>query len=218
MLVADGAINYRSTSGIEFLALGLATISLDSAIQTAYPEALGIPGDLLDWEKTKVSLKKALDEPWSVERSRLALRWLFGAYIESSVEIAESLNEHEMASTYLTIKLASRLTTAHNAIKVTSWKHLAKAFLRSVIATGTGTAKQVGIKIGSRNVKVHSLSQMASVESWLVNRKIKRKLAGNDDQLVWEWLASGSGLLSLTHYEELGSLRHLKEALAKEIQ
>lgn len=73
ILISDAAINYTSTSGLEFMSFGLPVVHADSMRLGVYPGTLGIPAvGVADLPRAVLS---ALETGWSVENSQGALRW-----------------------------------------------------------------------------------------------------------------------------------------------
>ena len=94
ILISDAAINYTSTSGLEFMSLGLPVVHVDDMRLGVYPPALGVSaegvGDL------PRAVLTALDAGWRIENAEGAFRWWATAYIRAV--LFPFISEHIVAS------------------------------------------------------------------------------------------------------------------------
>jgi len=74
--VASVGLNHASTSGLEFLLLGIPVVHYDPPRLNAYPPELGRQVQRFDTKEMTDSLSASMAEGWSIEHSRRAYRWL----------------------------------------------------------------------------------------------------------------------------------------------
>lgn len=86
MRIADVGVNHGSTSGLEFLALGLPVIHVDPDRLKAYPPDLGSMVDRDDPEGLARQLKVEAATAWSLDRAVRAWRWMATALVRISVQ------------------------------------------------------------------------------------------------------------------------------------
>lgn len=73
ILISDAAINYTSTSGLEFMSLGLPVVHADDMRLGVYPASLGVPAAGVD--DLPRAVLSALASGWSIENAKRSLRW-----------------------------------------------------------------------------------------------------------------------------------------------
>ena len=83
--IASVGLNHASTSGLEFLLLGIPVVHYDPARLNAYPPEFGHRVERLQNNDLVSSLSGAIGEGWSLDNSRRAYRWLGTTLIRSLI-------------------------------------------------------------------------------------------------------------------------------------
>ena len=73
--IASAGLNQSSTSGLEFLVLGIPVVQYDPPRINAYPPEFGVQVKRLDQAELQAAIHSVLATGWSLENSRSAYRW-----------------------------------------------------------------------------------------------------------------------------------------------
>lgn len=122
ILISDSAINYTSTSGLEFMSLGLPVVHVDDMRLGVYPASLGVSAaGVADLPRAVLT---ALEAGWRLENAERALRWWATAYIRAA--LFPFLPDHVVAS-----EAGSEGSPAE---KAPSWARLVPTFIKERLA------------------------------------------------------------------------------------
>lgn len=83
--IASVGLNHASTSGLEFLLLGIPVIHYDPPRLNAYPPEFGFEVQRLDASELKETINEALSVGWSDSYSIQAYRWLATTLVRSLI-------------------------------------------------------------------------------------------------------------------------------------
>lgn len=87
--ISSAAINQSSSSGLEFLALGLPVVSFDPVRQNAYPPEFGICVDRDDEQGLADAVRTAVASGAELQRSVMAFRWLATIQLRALLHLAD---------------------------------------------------------------------------------------------------------------------------------